>query len=984
MKKLLTILLLPLSTINFAQQQTTPYNLNVGRSCGTMDVHDQMLQNDPNYKLNRKAIEKHYQHQLQNTNNKAQPPVYTIPVVFHVIHEGEPVGTGRNLSDAQLLSQIAVLNEDFRATNSDFSNVPSVFSSVAVDAEINFCLAVRDPNGVPTTGIVRHNMAGTWTTSTNPTTVQNSFDSNVKPTTIWDRDSYLNIWTADMSNSGLLGYAQFPGGAANTDGVVILHTSVGNTGNVNTPYDLGRTATHEIGHWLDLLHVHQGGCSGLSSTNCTTGGDRVCDTPQSANATFGCPGSVNTCTETPVNQVDMTMNYMSYVDDACMYMFSAGQKTRMQAVMTGSRSSLQTSQGCMPATVAPVANFEADHIYISPGTTINFTDLSTNFPTSWNWSFDIANAGGVSPLTSTIQNPSATYNNLGTYNVQMIATNQYGIDTVTKSTYIHVINCQDVSVDIQMDNFASTVSWEIISDSTNLVVLQGSGYSNVTGGQLINDEVCLTDGCYTFKIYDAGGNGICCVSGNGSYTITNNAINTILGTGGQFTFEDSIQFCISTATSAPIASFTSSNTTICQTNDIQFFDQSTNTASAWAWSFPGGVPSTSTLRNPIVNYPSSGSFPVTLVAYNNVGSDSITMTSFIQVNSGPVANAGSDLSFCANNVGTINLNGSVTVASGGNWTTSGNGTFSNQNNLTSTYTPSNTDITSGSTTITLSSVGNGSCAPSTDNLIITYTPEPIVNAGIDETICENDSVINLNATITGATGGIWTGGNGSFQNDTMNTTNYYVNAGDISAGVTLTLTSTGNGDCNAVSDAITFSFQTPPTVDAGLDQTLCSGNNFILDGSFAEANGVIWSSSGSGNFSPIASIKNPIYVPSNGDVTNGTVTLTLSTTGNGVCDASVDTLMLILENCTSIDNLHADSKITIYPNPARANIFISTEEIKILGIDIISILGAHIKSFDVRNINDISLPVSDLESGIYTLTLKTKEKNINKIITINR
>jgi hypothetical protein len=162
----------------------------------------------------------------------------------------------------------------------------------------------------------------------------------------------LNIWTCNISND-ILGYAQFPGGAAATDGVVLHYKYTGKTG-ATAPFNKGRTGTHEVGHWLGLYHTFQGGCAGTSSTNCNSGGDQVCDTPPTSAARYGCPSVStihNTCTETPTDYRDMTMNYMDYVDDGCMNLFTLGQKARMVAVMNGVRASLKTSNGCVPVPV---------------------------------------------------------------------------------------------------------------------------------------------------------------------------------------------------------------------------------------------------------------------------------------------------------------------------------------------------------------------------------------------------------------------------------------------------------------------------------------------------------------------------------------------------------------------------------------------------------------------------------------------------------
>jgi hypothetical protein len=253
--------------------------------------------------------------------------------VVHVVY----YNSTQNISDAQIQSQIDVLNEDFRNLNADKTNRPSLFAGLAADVQIQFCLAKRTPSGASTTGIVRKQ-----------TTVNGfSTDDKVKYSStggsdIWDRNKYLNIWVCALTG-GTLGYAQFPGGPAATDGVVIDYRYFGRTGTVVAPYNKGRTATHEVGHWLNLRHI-------WGDANC--GNDYVSDTPTQQAANYGCPTFPKpSCGNTS----DMFMNYMDYVDDACMNMFTAGQSSRMNALFAsgGSRVSLLTSDGCTPPSSTP-------------------------------------------------------------------------------------------------------------------------------------------------------------------------------------------------------------------------------------------------------------------------------------------------------------------------------------------------------------------------------------------------------------------------------------------------------------------------------------------------------------------------------------------------------------------------------------------------------------------------------------------------------
>jgi Pregnancy-associated plasma protein-A len=295
------------------------------RICGTMSVHYQLLTTDLNYARNRQEIENHSLEYARRGIDVARAGVTVIPVAVHVVHN--PSSPEQNISEAQIRSQIDVLNRDFRKQNPDIASIPAAFQPLAADARIQFILATTDPNGNPTNGITR-----------TPTTATGFVDDNrVKSASTggansWPSDRYLNIWVCRL-NGGLLGYAQFPGGPAATDGVVITHTGFGTTGTAAAPFNLGRTATHEIGHWLNLRHIW-----GDDGNGCN-GSDFVDDTPNQSGSNTGRPRFPRvTCNNGPNG--DMFMNYMDYTDDAGMFMFTVGQVVRMQAVLDRERASI--------------------------------------------------------------------------------------------------------------------------------------------------------------------------------------------------------------------------------------------------------------------------------------------------------------------------------------------------------------------------------------------------------------------------------------------------------------------------------------------------------------------------------------------------------------------------------------------------------------------------------------------------------------------
>jgi hypothetical protein len=306
------------------------------RTCATMPVHRRLL-SDPAYVRARDAIENHAM-QYEQGLRVAATTVTRIPVVVHVVWNTDE----QNLSEEQITSQIDVLNRDFRRKNPDVENTPAPFLPLAADANIEFFLATTDPDGKPTNGIVRKQ---TSVTSFNADDAVKSAATGGADA--WPADRYLNLWACPLGG-GLLGYAQFPGGPAETDGVVILQSAFGTVGTAAPPFNLGRTATHEIGHWLNLNHIW-----GDDGTGCS-GTDNVADTPNQGGANTGKPTFPHvSCNNAPNG--DMFMNYMDYVDDPAMFMFSAGQVARMQACLEGPRSSFMTpaASGTPAAPSAP-------------------------------------------------------------------------------------------------------------------------------------------------------------------------------------------------------------------------------------------------------------------------------------------------------------------------------------------------------------------------------------------------------------------------------------------------------------------------------------------------------------------------------------------------------------------------------------------------------------------------------------------------------
>jgi PKD repeat protein len=450
-----------------------------------------------------------------NAQSKIIGGVYYIPVVFHVIHSGEAVGTGTNVSFAAIQSQLDVLNEDFRkilGTNGWNTN------PVGADTKIEFCLAQRRPNGsafaVGEPGVNR--ILSTTITPTAPPFSTAFINSTIKTWTYnggtptanrgWDPNKYMNIWLCNISG-GILGYAQFPqsplGGmgcaapAVATDGVVFLYNSIGKSAITGFPgpYNEGRTATHEIGHWLGLRHIWgDGGC---------TMDDYCNDTPEAGVPNYGCPAGTNSCTAAPDAGVDMIENYMDYTDDLCMNIFTNDQKMRMRTVLESSplRANLINSDACTPpnpsdASVVDIVNPKGDNCPGSLVPTVVLKNRGSNNLTSATISYKIDNGavttfswtGTITPgLTANVTVPAFT-STLGVHNFRAWSTLPNGIadpstayDTSAIDFVISNGEMAPFTENFDGQTFPPDVRWQITNGGNDCYYWVGASGVSSTG-----------------------------------------------------------------------------------------------------------------------------------------------------------------------------------------------------------------------------------------------------------------------------------------------------------------------------------------------------------------------------------------------------------------------------------------------------------------------------------------------------------------------
>lgn len=865
----------------------------------------------------------HYQQQ-QQSNKTAQ--VYTIPVVFHVVYSNPT----ENISDQQILSQLDVLNEDFRRTNPDTNNTPGPFQPVAVDTEIEFCLAQQDPQGNPHDGINRVSLSGS------PFSM-NYIDNNIKPSTSWDPNRYFNIWVVNISG-GTLGYAVFPGGSglqgmpgnggpADEDGIVLNYETVGRPPHnpFNPPYNLGRTATHEVGHWLGLRHVWgDGGCAQDDYCN---------DTPDSDGANYGCSPAHVSCSST-----DMPQNYMDYSDDDCMNLFTADQKARMVTVLLNSprRQSLTTSTVCQAPTNPPVAAFSGTPNTACPGVTVQFNDNSSNGPTSWSWNFP-----GGSPGSSTQQNPSVTYNSPGVYDVELIVTNSFGADTLLLPNYINVSgsgNPLPFEEDFESNNFTAngwTVEnpdnengWEIatvggstpgdkaaqmdfytynnaIGELDRLItpLMDFSGYSsinlefdhayrryNTNSSDSLFVEISTDCGASWTRLLSLGEDG----TGSFATQTTNTAFFTpnqaddwcFSGNIGAACFsadlttyntESSVQIRFQTYNNygnnlyldniniegLPTASFTANQTTVCAGEAVDFTSSSTGNVTGYNWTFNGATTSSSTAQNPSgIVWNTPGNYTVELTVTNPSGTNTSTQTNYITVTPGPSVNVTTQDATCGQQDGQATAN-----------VTGGSTPYQYSWNTSPPQTSATaTGLGAGTYTVTVTD-GNNCSVSASGTVANPNAPSLLVSA--EDPSCSGTADGEIDAQGSGGTGNLTYSLNGGPTQGTGLFTS--LSAGQYTVSVT---------DQNGCSASETLTLSAGESVffnNLGIDDIDCNGNSTgLITVNASSTNGVLQYSLNGG---PVQNGN------AFGGLSAGTYTVTVSN-GNG---CSADTVVNLSE-----------------------------------------------------------------------------------------
>ena len=794
MKNLTSLfLLMVLATIG--QSQTT---------CPSDALNDSLLTHDMEFSRSFFYME-HVLNQKRNTHpSERSNELYTLPVVVHIIHNGEGYGTGVNITDEQVFSAIEALNEDFRrmpGTNG-FGD--------GVDVNMEFCLAARDPQGQPTNGIVRVN--GSSVANYTAMGIESSggtgaVEESVKALSTWPRTSYVNIWVvSEIENNnaggGIQGYAYFPTNNP-VDGIVVLYNAFGTVGNLKSYTNMNRTLTHELGHYLGLYHTFNSTSACGDETSCSTQGDRVCDTPPTIQA--------GSCSSPACGGTQQVANYMDYTSQTCQDMFTDGQKLRMRTTLETQRTSMLTSMGCMPvfqndigitAVLSPSGTNCSGGLQPQVtlgnfgGTTLTSATIYYNVDgvgsSTFNWTGSLA-SGATTTVTLGSINPAGGNHTFYAWSGQPNGTSDQNASNDQSTGSFGIISGSPAELDVVLDYYGNETSWTI-SDQNNVILMSGGPYVNGQQGLHNITPVCLATGCYTLTMNDVYGDGQ--GFSNGSFTLSSST-GAVLATGsgnwGDISVND---FCITETTpvgDAPVASFTVQDNTLCRNIQNDYTSTSTNTPTSYSWTFEGGTPASSTAQNPQnVTYANAGSFDVTLTVSNEFGSDTYVCANCVTVYADPAVTLTSTNPGCGQNTGSISSN------------VTGNGPYTYAwNNTASTANLSNLGAGTYSVTVTSAQGCSGQASAT-----LTMSAALSLSSSVQQITCAGANNGSISLTVTGGSGNktyTWSNGASSASINNLAAGTYSVNVADAAgctASQSFTITSPSaiaiTGSANAV------------------------------------------------------------------------------------------------------------------------------------------------------------------------------------------
>ncbi len=874
----------------------------------------------------------------QGTKHKPNPGtekltgvIYTIPVVFHIIHNNG----SENISDAQVQDALNILNRDYRKLNADTSQIVAAFQGDAADVEIRFVFATVAPNGACFSGITRTVSVLTNDGSDGEAQVAAVVSGNNVYQGIWPHNRYLNIYIAN-DIGGAAGYTFNPnnGGTPQEqmyyNGIFALENYTGSIGTSNITNS--RTLTHEVGHWLNLSHVW-GANNNPGSAGCG-GTDNVNDTPATQGST-SCVTTQNSCSTDNAywgfDQIDQVQNYMDY--SYCSKMFTQGQVDRMRAAMissVGGRNNIWTTAnlnlvGGGPGTSLCALDFDATQTTMCTGTTVTYTPSQTSGIATYSWTFP-----GGTPSSSTVASPTVTYPTAGTYNASLsvTATSNGATYSKSKTNYITVNTNTTVSLPIS-EGFVSTTfpptGWTIYNtnSSSTWARTTSAGYTPTTGNSARFANYTINDATYDeLRLPKAD------IAAYSSATLTFDVAYAPYDA----TNYDGLEVLVSTdcgGTFTPV--YSKSGTTLA-------------TASATTSAF---TPTAAQWRSETVDLtPYVGNSSVwiafrNLAGYgNNLYVDNINVSGVSGTPTAPVASFSStSQSICAGQSVTYTST-STNNPTSYSWSFPG-GTPSSSTSASQVVTYSSAGTYN--VTLTATNAGGANASNQTGYITVNAAPAaPTITSGGATTFCQGGSV-----TLTSSAGSATTWSNSaSGASITVSTSGTY------------TATTTVASCPSAASNSISVTVNPNPTVSFSSVPMLC-----VSDGPYTLVQG----SPAGGTYSGSGVTGNQ-FNPATVGISNTTVTYNY-TNGNG-CSGSAQTTVVV-DGCASIAENELDF-ITVYPNPSTGLFTISSGEVNLNTVKIFNALGQVV--YEVSNLQD-SKQVIDLKQmakGVYTIRVLTE------------
>ena len=851
---------------------------------------------------------------------KATGVIYTIPVVFHILHNNG----SENISNAQVQSALDILNRDYRRLNADANAVASAFQGMPSDVEIEFQFATVAPNGACFEGITRTQSTMTNNGANGQDQITAIINGNDVYQGVWPHNKYLNIYVAN-SIGGAAGYTFLPNGgsAANAtnmyyNGIFVLENYTGAIG--TSSVGRSRTLTHEVGHWLNLPHVWGGGNSPGDAANCNID-DGIQDTPNTRGSS-SCALTANTCNSDDAYwggpMIDNVENYMDY--SYCSKMFTQGQVDEMRAAIvsnTGGRSNVWSTTnlqnvGVLPGVSLCSIDFVANQTILCSGTTVTYTPNTTSGISNYAWSFP-----GGTPSTSSAVNPTVTYNTVGNHNATLVVTSSgNGLDyTEAKTTYITVNSSSTVNLPIN-EGFSvagTPAGWTIVNQNSSATTWVRTTAAGNPGGSFMFDNANFDDSGDTDEFQVSKFSTIGISSSELTFDVAYAPYDA--------DYYDGLEVLVSTD---------------CGTTFTSVYSKSYLTLATAPATTGLFTPTGAQWRNESIDMtPFVGQNSV-LVAFRNLAGwgnrlfvDNINITG---VASGPTAN------FNASSA-TACTSETVTFTDGSFNATSWNWNFgAGASPTTATGAGPHSVTYSSAGTKTVSLTINGGTSSSNQNVTISAIPStPTISAGGATTFCSGGNVV---LTSSSASNNVWSNG-ATTQSITTNSSNSY----------TVTV---GTAGCTSTSTPTVVTVNPLPTVTFSSIASLC---NYDAPVTLTQGSPVGGTYSGTG-------VSGGQFNPATAG--NGSHTLTYSYTDGNNC-TNTQNRSVTVDGCLSINQGNGNS-LTVYPNPSSGIFTLNNEGYILNSVSVYNQIGQIVYN---RNSDQIEKEINlmNFETGVYTIRL---------------